>query len=92
MLTHVNYTTGIMSQILYFLNQLRQQGLNIKCPTELFVGLDIARFQYALPAFAGQLIASDINRIDVIFATGFKWRSTTKLFKADDINEHSDKR
>ena len=70
--THVNYITAIMSLRLYLLNQLRKQGLDIKCPTELFVRLIIARFQYALPAFAGQLTISDINRIDAIFAKWFK--------------------
>ena len=30
--------------------------------------LVVARFQYALPAFEGQLTVSDINRIDAIFA------------------------
>ena len=55
------------------------------------MGLVIARFQYALPAYAGQITASDINRIYAVYAKGFKWRLTTKLFKADDIIEHSDK-
>ena len=53
------------------------------------MGLVVARFQYALPAFAGQLTVFDMNRIDTIFAKRFKWRLTRKLFKADNI-EHSD--
>ena len=73
MLTHVNNKTGIMNQRLYLLNQLRKQGLDIKCLTELFVGPVIDQFQYALPAFAGQLTIDDINRIAQIFANGFKW-------------------
>ena len=48
-----------------------------KCLTELFVGLVIAQFQYALPAFAS---VSDINSIHAIFAKVFKWRLKTKLF------------
>ena len=91
MLTHVNYITGILNQRLYLLNQLRKQGLDIRCLAELFVELVIAQFQYALRAFAGQLTVSDINGIDIIFAMGFKWCLTIKLFKADDISEHSDK-
>ena len=51
----------------------------------------IARFLYALPVFARQLTVSDMKRINAIFLKEFKWRSTTKLFKADDKNEHSDK-
>ena len=79
-----------MNRRLYLLNQLRKQSSDIKCPTELFMGLVIARFQYALPEFTGQLPASDINRINAIFAKGFKWCLTTKLFKDDDIIERSD--
>ena len=48
----------------------------------------MARYQYALPAFAVQL-TPDINRIDAIFAKGFKWRLNTKLCEADDITEYS---
>ena len=55
------------------------------------MGLFIAGLQYALLAFAGQLTASDVNIIDALFANVFKWRSITKLFKSDDIIEHSDK-
>ena len=87
MLTHDNCITGIMNQRLYLLNQLWKQRLDIKCLAILV----IARFQYALPAFAGQLTISDINRINSIFAKRFKWRLTTKLFKANDIIEHWDK-
>ena len=72
MLTHVNYITDIMNQRLYLLNQLRKQGVDIKCLTELFVGQFIVRFQHALSTFAEQLTASGINRIDAIFAKGFK--------------------
>ena len=52
MLTYVNYIT-IMSQRLH-VKLIDKKSLDIKCHTELFVGLVIARFQYALPAFAGQ--------------------------------------
>ena len=80
-----------MNQRLNLLNQLRKQGLNIKFLTELFVGLVIARFQYALPVFTAQLTVSDINGIDTIFAKGVKWRLTTKLFKVEYTNEHLNK-
>ena len=53
-----------MNQRLYLLNQLRKQGLNIKCLIELFVELVIARFQYAdICGFAEQLTATYINII-----------------------------
>ena len=52
---YTNKTNCIMSQGLYLLNQLRKQDLNIKCLTELFVGLVVTWFQYALPLFAEEL-------------------------------------
>ena len=90
MLTQFSYITGIVNLILYLLNQIRKHILDIKCLTELFAGLVIAFIQYALPAFAGQLTVADINRIDAMFAKLFKWRLKMKLFKNDDIIEHSD--
>ena len=42
-----------MNQRLYLLNQLRKQGLDIRGLTQIFMGLVVARFQYALPAIAG---------------------------------------
>ena len=68
LLTLANYITDIINQMLYLLNQLRKQGLNIKCLTELFVGLIISWFQHALTAFAGQLTVDDIDRNDAICA------------------------
>ena len=55
-----------MSQKVYLSQQLRKQGLNIKCLTEQFVELVTAQYQYALPQSAEQLTVSDINRIDAI--------------------------
>ena len=45
-----------MNQRPYLLKQLREQGLDIKYLTDLFVEPVIASFQYALPVLAGQLI------------------------------------
>ena len=36
-------------------------------------------------------IVSDMRKVVQYLPMGFKWRLTTKLFKADDIIEHSDK-
>ena len=74
-----------MNQRPYSLNQFTKQSIDIKCLTQLSVGLVIALFQYALPAYAGQLTASDINRNDAVFAVWFKWRLTTILCNAADV-------
>ena len=52
--SHVNYTISILNQRLYLLNQLRKQRLNVSVLTQVLMALVVARFQYALPALAGQ--------------------------------------
>ena len=61
-----------MNQRIYLLNQLRKQRLNIRGLTQLFMGLVVARFQYALPTIAGQISVNDLNRIDVVFCKSFQ--------------------
>ena len=51
--SHVQYASSLLNKRLYVLNQLRKQELN--------VALVVARFQYALPALAGQLSAGDLH-------------------------------
>ena len=55
-----------MNQRLYLLNQLRKQGLDIRGLTQIFMGLVVARLQYALPAIAGQILVDDIKRVDAL--------------------------
>ena len=42
---------------------MRKQELNISGLTEVFMALVVARFQYALPALAGQLLADDMTKL-----------------------------
>ena len=46
---------AVMNRRLHLLNQLRKQGLDIRGLTQIFMGLVLARFHYALPAIAGQI-------------------------------------
>ena len=56
-----------MNKPLYLLNQLRKQGFDIRGLTQIFIGLVVARFHYALPAIAGQILVNDLHRIDDVF-------------------------
>ena len=49
-------------------------GLDIRGLTQLFMGLVVACFQYALPEIAGQISVNDLNRIDAVFAKAFRWQ------------------
>ena len=40
--------------------------MKVQALHELFIGLIMSKFTYALPAFAGRLTADDRNRINVI--------------------------
>ena len=81
--THINSVIAVMNQRLYLLNQLSKQGHDIRGLTQIFMGLVVARFQYALSAIAGQI--SDLHRIDVVFAKAFRWQRTSIVPSATDI-------
>ena len=44
-----------------FVDLITQEGLDIRCLTQIIVGLVPARFQYALPAIAGQISVDDLK-------------------------------
>ena len=66
MQSHVKYTISILNQRLCLLNQLRKRGLDVSGLTQVIMALVVARFQYALPALAGQLSADDLNKVDAV--------------------------
>ena len=53
--SHINNEIAIINQQLYLFNQLHKQGLDIHGLTQIFMGLVVARFQYALAAIAGEI-------------------------------------
>ena len=57
MQSHVRYTISILNKRLYHSNQLHKQRLLVSELTQVFMALDVAWFQYALPALADQLSA-----------------------------------
>ena len=56
------------------------------------MGLVVARFHYALPAIAGQILVSDLHRIDAVFAKAFRWQHTSIVPRAADIVDNADKK
>ena len=90
--THINNVIAVMNQRLYLLNQLRKQGLDILGLTQIFMGLVVARFHYALPAIAGQTSMNDLHRIDAVFAKAFRWQLTSIVPSAADVVDNADKK
>ena len=88
---HINSVIAVMNQRLYLLNQLRKQGLDIRGLTQIFMGLVVARFHYALPAIAGQISVNDLNRIDAVFTKAFRWQLTSIVPSAAEIVDNADK-
>ena len=54
--------------------------------------LVVARFHYALPAIACQIIVNDFNRIDAVFAKASRWQLTSIVPNAADIVDNADKK
>ena len=80
-----------MNQHSYLLNQLRKQGLNVSGLTQVFMSLVVARFQYALPALAGQLSANDLRKVHAAFKKARGWQLTSRTPYSADLIEQCDK-
>ena len=91
MQSHVKYTISILNQRLYRLNQLRRQGPNVSGLTQVFMTLVVARFQYALPALAGQLSDDDLHKVEAVFSKARRRQLTTYTPNAADLIEQCDK-
>ena len=91
MQSHVKYAISILNQRLYLLNHLRKQGLNISGLTQVFMALVVARFQYALPALAGQLSADDLREVDAVLIKARRWQLTSHTPYSADLIQQCDK-
>ena len=81
-----------MNQLLYPLNQLHKQELDIRGLTKIFMGLVVARFHYALTAIAGQISVNDLDRIDAVFAKASGWQLTSIVPSAADIVDNANQK
>ena len=55
------------------------------------MALVVAIFQYALPAFAGQLSADDLHKVDAVFSKAWRWQLTSHTPNSADLIEQCDK-
>ena len=51
----------------------------------------VARFQYALPALAGQLSADDLHKVEAVFNKARRWQLTSHTPYSADLIEQCDK-
>lgn len=63
---HVNHLLTIGNQRLFLLSQLKNQGLALDSLHIVYQAIIQSKIIYALPAFAGQLTAMDITRVDAL--------------------------
>ena len=66
---------------------LATSGLN-----SVFSALIVSRILYALPAFYGFILQSDVDRIDAMFRKAKRWGITTDEFNMDFLSTLSDSR
>ena len=66
---------------------LATSGLNT-----VFSALIASRILYALPAFYGFILQSDVDRIDAMFRKAKRWGITTDEFNMDFLSTLSDSR
>ena len=55
------------------------------------MALVVARFQYALPALAGQLSADDLRKVDAVVNKARRWQLTSRTPYSADLIEQCNK-
>ena len=80
---YINHILSQISQRFYLLTQLKSMSLNKSSLDQVFCALILSRVRYALQAFSGNLLCSEINKIDARFRKAHRWgwppRFTTSL-------------
>ena len=89
---HIDYVLAVASQRFYLLNQLKKMSLATSGLNSVFSALIVSRILYALPAFYGFILQSDVDRIDAMFRKGKRWGITTDEFNMDFLSTLSDSR
>ena len=59
---HIEYILAVSTQRFYLLNQLRKMSLALAGLSNVFRALIVSRILYALPAFHGFILKSDVDR------------------------------
>ena len=87
---HIDYVLAVASQRFYLLNQLKKMSLATSRLNNVFSALIVSRILYALPAFYGFILQSDVDRIDVMFRKAKRWGITTYEFNMEFLSNLSD--
>ena len=64
---HIDYILTVISQRFYLLNQFKKMYLDGAGLSSVFTALIVSRILYALPAFYGFILQSDIDRLNAMF-------------------------
>ena len=87
---HVEYIVHICNQCTYLLTQLKRQELTPAQLQYVFDTIILARDLYALPAWRGDMNASDINSLQQLFFKAQRWQLTTTNYDVIKLFENCD--
>ena len=88
---YINHVLSQISQRFYLLTQLKAMSLNKSSLDQVFCALILSRVRYALQAFSGNLLCSEINKIDAMFRKAHRWVLTSKVYNFAEIAADCDK-
>ena len=88
---YINHILSQISQRFYLLTQLKSMSLNKSSLDQVFCALILSRVRYALQAFSGNLLCSEINKIDAMFRKAYRWGLTSKVYNFAEIAADCDK-
>ena len=80
---HIDYILSVTSQRFYLLNQLKKIYLDGAGLSSVFTALIVSRSLYALPAFYGFILQSDIDRLNAMFRNARRWGITAVEYDID---------
>lgn len=90
--THVSDILTVCSQRLFLLRTLKNRDVSQRCLNIIFSALILAKITYALPAWAGFLLQSDIAKIDSFLAKCHRFGYTPKKFNLRLLIDDADQK
>lgn len=88
---HINQFISQCNQRLFLLSQLKHQGLSVEAISIIFQALILSKITYALPAFAGHISVTDINRIDKFLKKAHRRGLVNQVFNISSLIERYDR-
>ena len=87
---HIEYILAVTSQRFYLLNQLKKMSLSLVGLNSVFRALIVSRVIYALPAFYGFILQSDVDRINAMFRKAKRWGIVADELDLDHLSTLAD--